>query len=74
MLLRTISYSLYLVHRKLCQLPFMFARAFVPANKVVLPLLTMLGTIILTYVFYLLCEQPFLRVRRPSFLRAVRFA
>jgi len=65
LLLGTISYSLYLVHGKLYQLPFMFARAVVPADSLLLPLLTMLGTILLTCAFYLLCEQPFLRVRRP---------
>jgi peptidoglycan/LPS O-acetylase OafA/YrhL len=61
LILGAMSYSLYLLHAQLYQIPFAFVRQVVPNAHPLSPLLTILGTVALTYVFYLACERPFLR-------------
>jgi peptidoglycan/LPS O-acetylase OafA/YrhL len=53
------SYSLYLIHGKIYQLPEMVTRQLVKPSSLAYPLLTMAGTACLCYVFYLLAEKPF---------------
>ncbi len=53
------SYSLYLLHGKLFQIPAMVARQVVSERTLVYPLLTMAGTAILCHIFYLYAERPF---------------
>jgi peptidoglycan/LPS O-acetylase OafA/YrhL len=53
------SYSLYLLHGKIYQLPLMVVRQLVPATSLLTPLLTVGGTALLCYGFYLLAEKPF---------------
>jgi len=59
--LGTISYSLYLLHGKLHQIPLMFVRQVIPATSAWSPLLTILGTVLLAWGFSVLFEKPFLR-------------
>lgn len=58
------SYSLYLLHGKLYQLPSMFIRQIVSPESVFHPLLTIIATAILCFVFYKLVEVPFQRIGR----------
>lgn len=53
------SYSLYLLHGKLYQLPAMFVRQVVPPTSLLFPLLIISTTAVLCYMFYLLAEKPF---------------
>jgi peptidoglycan/LPS O-acetylase OafA/YrhL len=72
LILGAMSYSLYLLHAQLYQIPFAFVRQVVPNAHPLSPLLTIFGTVVLAYVFYLGCERPFLRryweerARRPQ--------
>lgn len=58
-LLGQCSYSLYLIHGKLYQLPAMFVRQLVPAHSWLAPALTIGATALLCYGFYLVAERPF---------------
>lgn len=58
--LGVISYSVYLLHGKLFELPAMVARQLVPMTNPLNALLTILGTLALCAVFYMYCEKPFL--------------
>ena len=53
------SYSLYLLHGKIYQLPAMVLRQFVPSQHLLFPLLTMMFTAALCFAFYALFEKPF---------------
>lgn len=53
------SYSLYLLHGKIYQLPMMFVRQLVPPTSPLYPLLIICGTAVICYVFYLVAERPF---------------
>lgn len=53
------SYSLYLLHGKIYQVPAMVLRQFVPAQHLSYPLLTMMFTAALCFAFYALFEKPF---------------
>ncbi|WP_394782014.1 acyltransferase family protein [Undibacterium sp.] len=53
------SYSVYLLHGKLYQLPEMFIRQFVSLNNIAYPLLVLLTTIAMCIVFYRIFEKPF---------------
>lgn len=58
--LGVISYSLYLLHGKISELPAMLARQIVPMNSVLYPALIVAGTVALSYVFYRYAEKPFM--------------
>ena len=62
-LLGAISYSLYLIHGKISEVPFMFARQIVTRNSLLTPFLTLAGTLLLTSIFFVYCERPFIRTR-----------
>jgi peptidoglycan/LPS O-acetylase OafA/YrhL len=53
------SYSLYLLHGKIYQLPEMVVRQLIAPSSLAYPLLTIAGTAALCYGFYLLAEKPF---------------
>ena len=53
------SYSLYLLHGKIYQLPMMFVRQVVPPTSLLYPLLIICATAFLCYLFYLVAEKPF---------------
>jgi peptidoglycan/LPS O-acetylase OafA/YrhL len=53
------SYSLYLLHGKINQLPAMVIRQFLSERNLAYPLLTMVFTAALCFVFYTLFEKPF---------------
>ena len=53
------SYSLYLIHGKIYQLPEMVVRQLIAPASLLYPLLTMGGTACLCYLFYLAAEKPF---------------
>jgi peptidoglycan/LPS O-acetylase OafA/YrhL len=63
LLLGASSYSLYLLHGKLFHLPELFIRQLVSPQNSLYPVLTMAGTAVLCYLFYLLCEKPFMSQR-----------
>jgi peptidoglycan/LPS O-acetylase OafA/YrhL len=56
-LLGQCSYSLYLLHGKLYQLPSMFVRQLVPTTAPLHLVSIVLGTIVLSYAFYYLVER-----------------
>jgi peptidoglycan/LPS O-acetylase OafA/YrhL len=60
------SYSLYLLHGKIYQLPMMFVRQLVSPASLLYPLLTMAGTAAMCYLFYLLAEKPFHNMAKNS--------
>jgi peptidoglycan/LPS O-acetylase OafA/YrhL len=63
LLLGASSYSLYLLHGKLFHLPELFIRQLVSPQNSLYPILTMTSTAVLCYLFYLLCEKPFMSQR-----------
>jgi peptidoglycan/LPS O-acetylase OafA/YrhL len=63
LLLGASSYSLYLLHGKLFHLPELFIRQVVPTGSSLYPVLTMVATAFLCYLFYLCCEKPFMSKR-----------
>ncbi len=66
------SYSLYLLHGKLFQLPAMFVRQLVPGHSWLAPALTIATTTVLCYGFYLVAEWPFQHGGRWHFGRRSR--
>ena len=46
---------------KISQIPAAFVRQVLPENSPLSPILTMVGTIVISYLFYLGCERPFMR-------------
>lgn len=60
LILGTMSYSVYLLHGKIYQLPEMFVRQFLDSSNVFYGLLTILFTLLLCYPFYFYIEKKFL--------------
>ena len=63
LMLGASSYSLYLLHGKLFHLPELFIRQLVSSRSSMYPVLTMGATAVLCYLFYLVCEKPFMSQR-----------
>ena len=61
LLLGASSYSVYLLHGKLYQVPAMFVRQVVPPDSVFHALFVIVLTCALCYLFYLFAERPFIR-------------
>lgn len=53
------SYSLYLLHGKIYQLPEMMVRQLISPASIAYPVLTIIGTATMCYAFYLVAEKPF---------------
>jgi peptidoglycan/LPS O-acetylase OafA/YrhL len=62
--LGVISYSLYLMHGKVSELPTMFARQVLPAQSALLPVATVVGTVLLCALFYRYVERPCMSTRQ----------
>lgn len=60
LILGTMSYSVYLLHGKIYQLPAMFVRQVIDSNSLLFGFVTILGTLLLCYPFYCLIERQFL--------------
>jgi peptidoglycan/LPS O-acetylase OafA/YrhL len=60
LVLGAMSYSVYLLHGKLYQLPYMFVRQVVDVNNFLSGLLIIIGTLFICYPFYLFVESRFL--------------
>ena len=60
LVLGAMSYSVYLLHGKLYQLPYMFVRQVVDVNNLLFGLLIIIGTLLICYPFYLFVESRFL--------------
>lgn len=60
-LLGQSSYSLYLLHGQLQQLPAMFIRQIISPNSSAFPFLTIIATVSLCYCFYKFVEIPLLK-------------
>lgn len=60
LVLGAMSYSVYLLHGKLYQLPYMFVRQFIDAGNVLSGVLVIIGTLFICYPFYLFVESKFL--------------
>lgn len=58
------SYSVYLLHGKLYQLPWMFVRQVFPADSVWTLIMVMFATVTLCYAFYVIAERPFVSTRK----------
>ena len=69
--LGVISYSLYLLHGKISELPAMFARQVIPMESVFYPILTVGGTVALCSVFYNYVEKPFMSNKQQQIYHAV---
>jgi peptidoglycan/LPS O-acetylase OafA/YrhL len=72
--LGSISYSLYLLHAKLYQIPAMAARQLTTPDSPAYIVAVFLGTVALSWVFYLYFERPFISRRGlPRFSPAIAF-
>lgn len=71
LLLGAMSYSAYLLHLKLFQLPFMFVSQVFGTGSVALGLLTIFTTLVLCYPFYYFVERQFLSKRYKSLHQAL---
>ena len=60
LILGAMSYSAYLLHLKLYVLPFALARQFLDYDTPALGLLTIFGTLVISYPFYYFVERNFL--------------
>ena len=60
LILGTMSYSVYLLHGKIYQLPEMFVRQVMDVDNLLYGLFTIIGTLLLCYPFYYFIEQRFL--------------
>ncbi len=60
LMLGAMSYSVYLLHGKLNQLPHMFVRQILGPESILYGVLLVVGTLLLCYPFYLLVERRFL--------------
>jgi peptidoglycan/LPS O-acetylase OafA/YrhL len=56
-----MSYSIYLLHTKLCYLVMQFVRQVDQPGTVLFFAACFVGTVILCYPFYRICEKPFIR-------------
>jgi peptidoglycan/LPS O-acetylase OafA/YrhL len=61
-----MSYSIYLLHTKLCYLVMVFVRQVATPGSVVFYLACLVGTVALCYPFFRFCEKPFMRSRAPG--------
>jgi len=61
--LGAMSYSLYLLHVKLQHLSIQVARQFLSTNSIVFDVSVILLTCTMCYLFYLVCERPFISSR-----------
>lgn len=57
----TISYSLYLLHGHILQIPMQFIRQVISPNNIAFVPLVIIATIMMSYVFHIYCERPFFR-------------
>lgn len=64
--LGAMSYSLYLLHNKLKHLSVQVARQFLSIDSIVFDVSVILLTCTMCYLFYLVCERPFISVRPAS--------
>ena len=64
--LGAMSYSLYLLHNKLKHLSVQVARQFLSIDSIVFDVSVILLTCTMCYLFYLVCEKPFISVRPAS--------
>jgi len=62
--LGVISYSLYLLHGKIVELPAMLARQIIPIDSALYPILMIGGTIALCSVFYIFIEKRFMSAKQ----------
>ena len=62
--LGVISYSVYLLHGIIVQVPGMIVRQVLPASNPLNPLLSVAGTLVLCGVFYTWAEKPFMSKRQ----------
>jgi peptidoglycan/LPS O-acetylase OafA/YrhL len=60
LILGTMSYSVYLLHGKIYDLPRMFVRQAFDSSNILYGLLVIFGTLILCYPFYFFVERKFL--------------
>jgi peptidoglycan/LPS O-acetylase OafA/YrhL len=60
-LLGTMSYTVYLLHGKVCALAAQLTRQVVSVDSLLFPVLAIFGTLLICYPFYLLGEKPFIR-------------
>lgn len=63
LLLGASSYSLYLLHGKIYHLPELFIRQIIAPSSSIYPVVTMVATAVLCYLFYLVGEKPFMSQR-----------
>ncbi|MFS0753724.1 acyltransferase [Noviherbaspirillum sp. 1P10PC] len=61
-LLGQSSYSLYLLHGQLQQLPAMFIRQIISPDTILFPFFTISATVLLCFLFYKFVEIPFLKL------------
>lgn len=72
--LGSISYSIYLLHTKLYQIPAMAARQLTTPDSPAYILAVFFGTVALSWIFYLYFERPFISRRGlPRFSPAIAF-
>ncbi len=69
--LGAMSYSLYLLHGRLQHFSDQLCRQVVPANSITRDVVVLALTCSLTYLFYLLCEGPFIRLSQGQRNRAL---
>ncbi|WKJ89305.1 acyltransferase [Methylomonas montana] len=62
-LLGTISYSLYLLHPKMYQISEKVADNLSLSHSFLKPIVIVLGTVLISWVFYHFCERPFIQSR-----------
>ncbi|MFT5878198.1 MAG: peptidoglycan/LPS O-acetylase OafA/YrhL [Dokdonia sp.] len=60
LIIGTMSYSIYLLHGKIYQIPEMFVRQFIQQDNPFYIIFVIIGTLILCYPFYLFVERKFL--------------
>jgi len=60
LMLGAMSYSVYLLHGKIYQLPNMFVRQVIAPDNILSGVLTIIGTLLLCYPFYFFIERRFL--------------
>jgi len=68
------SYSLYLIHGRIYPITEMFVRRLVSHGSLLYPLLTISGTVVVAYLFYLAVERPFMSGSYKARVKAVTHA
>lgn len=69
-----MSYSVYLLHLQLVSFVTMLVAPFVPGTSRISFVLAVLGTLLLSYIFYLFCEKPFIGAGQKPNPNSRRFA